>query len=139
VNAEDFTVDERGQSEVVEDLATVLPCVGVSVFLLDFIVKTVYLGDLSALVITAQQGDLVGISGFKKKEISECLETVISSVYKISHENVVCFCQVASSSEKLEKIEELTVNVTTDGNGAAHGLDVRLLQKILLHQIAELL
>jgi len=65
VNAEDFTVDQRSESEVVKNLAAVLPCVGVSVFLLYLIVETIYLGDLSALVIAAQQGDLVGISGFK--------------------------------------------------------------------------
>jgi len=58
---------------------------------------------------------------------------VISSVNKISHKNVVCFCQVASGSEELKKIEELTVNITANGDGAAHGLDIRLLQKILLH------
>lgn len=72
------------EGEVVEDLAAVFPCVRISVLLLHLIVESVDLSDLSALVVSSEESDLVWVSGLQQKQVGECLQTVVSSVYKIS-------------------------------------------------------
>lgn len=52
----------RCKGKVVEDLRAIFPSVRVSVFLLAFIIKTVHLGDLSALVVASQECDFVRVS-----------------------------------------------------------------------------
>lgn len=60
MNTEYSTVNDSSQGKEVEDLTARLPDGGVSVFLLTFFVKAVYLGDLARLVVSANECDLVG-------------------------------------------------------------------------------
>eukprot|EP00274_Cyanoptyche_gloeocystis_P000061 CAMPEP_0196656274 /NCGR_PEP_ID=MMETSP1086-20130531/15448_1 /TAXON_ID=77921 /ORGANISM="Cyanoptyche gloeocystis , Strain SAG4.97" /LENGTH=64 /DNA_ID=CAMNT_0041988971 /DNA_START=462 /DNA_END=656 /DNA_ORIENTATION=- len=61
---QDSTVDDSGQGEVVEHIRAVLPGVGVAVLPLALVVEAVHLGDLSALVVAAQQRDVRREPGF---------------------------------------------------------------------------
>lgn len=63
VHAEDFTVNDGGEDEEVEDLAAGFPDGGVAVFLLALLVEAVHLGDLARFVVAADEGDAVGESG----------------------------------------------------------------------------
>lgn len=47
-------------------------------------IKTINLGDLSALVVSTQKRDAVGPFGFQHQQVGERLQTVIPSVNKIS-------------------------------------------------------
>lgn len=62
MHAKDFTVNDGGKSEEVEDLTARLPDRGVAVFLLAFFVEAVDLGDLAGFVVAADEGDFVWIS-----------------------------------------------------------------------------
>ena len=62
MNAEDFTIDNGAEDEKVENLAAGFPDGGVAVFLLAFFVEAVDLGDLAGFVVTADEGDAVGVS-----------------------------------------------------------------------------
>lgn len=57
VQAEDLVVNEGGKGEVVEEVGKVFPDIGVAVFSQAFIVKPINLGDLTAFVVTAEDGD----------------------------------------------------------------------------------
>jgi hypothetical protein len=59
VNTEYSTVNDSSQGEEVEDLTAGLPDRGISVLLLTFLVKAVYLGDLARLVVSTNECDLV--------------------------------------------------------------------------------
>ena len=60
--AKNFTIDDRGEGEEVEDLTAGFPDGGIAVFLLALLVETVDLGDLPGLVIATDERDLVRIS-----------------------------------------------------------------------------
>lgn len=53
MHAEDLTVDDGGDGEVVEDTAAVLPGVGIAILLLALVVKAVDLRNLTRFVVTA--------------------------------------------------------------------------------------
>lgn len=62
VYAKYFSVDDGGQGEEVENLAAGFPYGSIAVLGLAFLVETVDLGDLSRLVVSANECDAVGES-----------------------------------------------------------------------------
>lgn len=59
MDTEYSAINDGSQGKEVEDLTAGLPDGGVSVLLLTFLVKAVYLGDLARLVVSANECDLV--------------------------------------------------------------------------------
>ena len=55
-------ITHSSEGQIIEDLGTVLPCVGVGVLLLAFIIETINLCDLATLVISTEKSDFVGMS-----------------------------------------------------------------------------
>lgn len=61
VDAEDFTINDSGEHQEIEDLAATLPDRSIAIFGLTFFVKPIDLSDLTGLVIASNEGDLVGV------------------------------------------------------------------------------
>ena len=70
-------------------MAATFPDRGVAVFLLALFVETVDLGDLTGLVVAADQGDAVRITDFEAEEEGECFETEVAAVDEVAKKNVV--------------------------------------------------
>lgn len=64
MNAEHPSIYNRPESKIVENFTTISPNIRRSVFPLTFIVETVYLSDLSRLVVPSDERDAVGVSHF---------------------------------------------------------------------------
>lgn len=62
---EHFSTDHCSQRKVVKTICEILPYVGVSVLSEALVEESIHLGDLSALVISSQNCDPVGISHWK--------------------------------------------------------------------------
>jgi len=97
------------------------------------------LSNLPALVVSSKQSDFVGIPCLQKKKVSKSLQTVISSVDKVTHEDIICFGKLSTGSKEFEEVKELSMNISTDCYRTAHRLYVGLFQKIRLYQITEFL
>lgn len=139
VDAKNLTIDQSSKGQVVKDLSAVLPGIGAGVLLLALIVEAVDLSDLARLVVAAQQRNLLRIPRLEYQEQGKGLQAVVSSVNKVTHEDVVCVGQLTSCAEELKEVIELTVDITTDGDRAVDRLHVRLLEQELLDLFAELL
>lgn len=68
VDAENFIVHNCGDGQIIEHLCAVFPGVRVSVFPHALVVETVDLRDLTGLVISAEEGDVLGVAGFEGKQ-----------------------------------------------------------------------
>ena len=132
METEDVAFNNTCEWQVVEQRSEVLPDVGISVLSKAFIIETVDLGDLLALVVTSEDGDSVRVSDLEGDEESHSLNGVVSSVDVVSHEEIVVFGQLTSNSEKFFEIIELTVNITTDGDGSSDWLDIALVYENFL-------
>ena len=60
-----------------------------------------HLSDLTALVVTSQDGESLGEPDFQSDEQSHCLYGVISSVDVVTHEEVVRLRRLATDLEEL--------------------------------------
>lgn len=64
MNTEDAIIDNGGEREVIEDVSAVSPYIERAVLSQAFIVKSVDLGDLSALVVSPDECYEIGIADF---------------------------------------------------------------------------
>lgn len=114
VEAQDRLVNERGQRQAVKDLCAVAPDIDASVLAQALVIETIRLSDLAALVVAADQRNLVRIPHFESQEQKECFNRIKASVNKVTHEEVVGPGALASHLEELHHIVELTMDVTAD-------------------------
>ena len=139
VETKDAVLDECRERKVVKEVREELPDVGRAILSDALVVKSVDLGDLSALVVASQNVNPVRISDFPTNQHGHRLDAVISSVDVVPHEEVVGIGRVSSNAKELHQIMPLTVNVSADRDGRRHWLDVRLLQERLSGEIGQLL
>jgi hypothetical protein len=62
VNTENGAIDDCSEDKEVKDLTTRLPYGGVTIFLLTFFIKAIYLGNLAGLVVATNEGDAIRVS-----------------------------------------------------------------------------
>ena len=138
METEDVSLYDSGEWQVVEERGEVLPHVGVSVLSEAFIVESVDLGDLLALVVTSENGDSVWVSDLENDEESDCLNRVVASIDVISHEEVVRVWGLATNFKELLQVVELTVDVTANGHWCTHLRHVRLINQDFLSLLGKL-
>lgn len=136
MESENLIIDDGRQRQKVEQIGVVAPDVGVAIFSEAFVIETVYLCNLPGFVVTAEDGDSMGVSNFERNEESDCLDGVVPAIDVIAHEEVVSVGSFASNAEELHKIVELTVNIATNSYRASHFLDVPFMGEDFLRLVA---
>ena len=74
------------------------------------------MGDLSAFVISSKDGESLRISDFQRNQESHGLDGIISTIYVVSHEEVVGFGGLTTDFEEFAQVVELAVDVTAYRN-----------------------
>mmetsp|Transcript_21021 Transcript_21021/g.45841 ORF Transcript_21021/g.45841 Transcript_21021/m.45841 type:complete len:313 (+) Transcript_21021:273-1211(+) len=128
VHREYAVVDDRAQAEVVKDLRAVLPDVDGLVLAEAFVVKAVDLGDLSALVVPADERHALGIPDLEGQEQQKGFHAVVAPVHKVSQKNVVDVRAFAPHPKEFQQIVELAVNVSDDRYGRRNFQDIGFLR-----------
>lgn len=131
MHAEDAIVDDGGKREVIKHISAVSPYIQRAVLPQAFIIKSVDLGDLPALMVTPDQGDQIRIADFICEEQQECLDAVEASIHKIAEEKVADPRDIASIFEEFQEIVKLPMNIATDGYRRIHSLNIALLHQDL--------
>lgn len=130
MDAKYSSVDNGSQSKIVEDLATPPPNVTTAIFALAFVVKAVYLCDLSGFVVSANESHTFWVSDFEGKEKEKSFNTIETTIDKVAcvcmssdfrkckerkvrtHEEIICLWAEPSNPKKLHHVPELAVYVT---------------------------
>lgn len=99
VDAEDFSVDECSEGQVVEGVVEVLPGRGAAVLLDDFVVEAVDCGDLPGFVVPPQENDVLGVLNLVAEEQLDGLDRVVAPVHKITDEYVPAARQLSPHLE----------------------------------------
>ena len=81
--------DEGGKGEVVKEVGEIPPDVGVTVFPEAFVIKTIYLRNLSTFMVASKDGDAVTVAQFEGNEKSDGFDGVVPPVNVVAHEKVV--------------------------------------------------
>ena len=91
VQTENSIRDDRGHGQIIEGVREVFPHVGVAVLSQAFVVKPVDLGDLTTLVVPAEDGDAGSVADFQRHEQRDGFQGIISAIDVVTHEQIVGF------------------------------------------------
>ena len=114
MDTENFVIDNGSEGQVIKDVGAVTPHVDGAEFPQAFIIESIHLGDLSALVVSTDQRDSFGVAHFQGHKKQKCFYRMGSSVHEVSHEKVVCVWAFSSNFKQLLQIVELSVNISTN-------------------------
>jgi len=137
MDADNSAVNDTGDGEQVKHLHAHAPAVRITELLLALVVESIDLSDLATLVVASEENDLVRILGLHEHQKCEGLETVITAVNVVAHEDVGTIRDLAANAEELEKVVELAVDVAANGDGGCDGLHVRLFKEAFLDQLTK--
>lgn len=114
MHAEDVVIHDSGKSKEVEDLAAVAPDIERAVLAEAFIVKSINLGDLPRLMVAANEDDLIRVADFERQEKEEGFNAVVSTIDKVTQEEVVGLGNIAPHFEELHQVVELTMDISAN-------------------------
>lgn len=80
MQTEDLIVDQCGEWEVVKEICEIFPHVRVPVLSQAFVIEAIHLGNLSRLMIAAQDCDALRVSDFEGNEEGDCLDGEVAAV-----------------------------------------------------------
>lgn len=129
VDAENSVIDEGTDREAVEKVTEKSPGSIVTVFPGDFLIESVGHGDISGLVVSSEEGDLVWVFHFEAEEILHCFDGVVTSIDEVSDEDVFVVWEFSSYLEEFKKVEELPMDITADVYWGTNGLNVRFFEQ----------
>ena len=111
MHAQDFVVDQRSDRHAVEYVLEFFPHAD-RVSSLAFIVEAVNTIDLSALVVTAQQEEILLEFDLIRQEQDNGLKWILASVDVVSQEEVVSLGWEPAILEEAKQISKLSMGVT---------------------------
>jgi hypothetical protein len=114
MHTEYFIVDNCCKGKVVENVGAVPPDIDGTVFPQTFVVEAINLCDLSALMISSDKSDALGVSHLEGKQEEESLHRIVTSIHEIAHEEVVCVGALTADFEKFLEVVKLAMDVTTN-------------------------
>lgn len=80
VQTEYLVVDESGKGKIVKEIREEFPHISITILAQALVVETVYLCDLSRLVISSKNGDAVGVSNLESNQQRYGLDGIVAPV-----------------------------------------------------------
>jgi len=113
VHGEDLLINDGGDGQAVEAVGESLPKLDV-IASLALVVETVDTVDGSALVVTTENEEVLGVLDLVSQQKADGLERLLATVDVVTEEEVVGLGREATVLEETEKVVVLAVNITAD-------------------------
>jgi hypothetical protein len=113
VHGEDLLINDGGNGQAVEAVGKSLPKLDV-VASLALVVEAVDTVDGRALVVAAQDEEVLGVLDLVRQQKADGLERLLATVDVVAEEEVVGLRREATVFEETEKIVVLAVDITAD-------------------------
>ena len=116
MHSEDLLVNDCRDWETVEAIGECLPQLDI-IPSLAFVVEAIDSVDRGTLVVSTQDEEVFRILDLVCQEQTDGLEGLLSSIYVITEEEVVCLWRKPTIFEQAEEIVVLAMNITADLEG----------------------
>lgn len=113
MHTKDLRGDDGGDRKGVKDVDEGLPDLDVAASLA-FIVETVHACDVRALVVTAQQEEVLGVPQLVAKQKEQSLKGLLATIDVVTEEEVITVWREAAHFEHADEICVLSVDVAND-------------------------
>jgi hypothetical protein len=118
VHGEDLLIDDSSNGQAVEAVGESLPQLDV-VSSLALIVETVDAVDRGALVVTAENEEVLRVLDLVCKEQADCLQRLLATIYIVTEEEVVGLWGEAAIFEEPQQVVVLAVDISADLKGSS--------------------
>mmetsp|Transcript_10748 Transcript_10748/g.29644 ORF Transcript_10748/g.29644 Transcript_10748/m.29644 type:complete len:324 (-) Transcript_10748:259-1230(-) len=130
---------QRRNGQVIKQVGKEFPNVGVAVFANALVVKAVDLRDLSTFVIAANQKDAVGVPYFVTDQHGDGFDAVITAIDIVPQKEVIGIGNFPANGKDFHQIVPLSMNISHNGHGCRHGLDIGFAEQHFAGQRAKVL
>jgi len=113
VHCEDLLIDDSGNGQAIEAVGEGLPELNV-VSALALIVESIDTVDRRALVVAAEDEEVLGVLDLVCEKQADGLERLLASVDVVAKESVVCLRRKSAIFKETEEIVVLAMNITAD-------------------------
>jgi len=113
VHGEDLLVDDSGDRQAVEAVGERLPQLDV-VAPLALVVEAVDTVDGCALVVAAENEEVLRVLDLVREEQADCLQRLLATVHVVAEEQVVRLGWETAVLEEAQQVVVLSVNITAD-------------------------
>jgi len=137
VQAEDRILDKGGEGKVVKEVCKAFPDVCVAVLPQAFVIESINLRNLPALVVASENGHSVLVSDLHRYQQSDGLYAIVSTIYIVAHEEIVCIGGIAANAKQLREIVELSMDITAYCHWTADRLNIGFLHEHLAGLVAQ--
>ena len=111
MHAKDFVVNKGGDGHAIENILKFFPDADrVAAFAL--VVKAINPIDLTALVVAAQQEEVLLELHFVRQQQNNCLQTVLAAINIVAQEKIVRLGREAAIFKKPKQVRELSMSIT---------------------------
>lgn len=124
MQAEDLSVDESGEGQIVEQIGEVLPHIRIAVFAKTFVVEAVDLRNLSRFVVAAEDGDSFTIADLQGDQQCHRFHRVVAAIDVVTHEQVICVRRPSAYPKQFHQVVKLAVDIAANCHRAFYFLNV---------------
>lgn len=88
MDAEDLSLDDSGEGEIVKGIVEVVPDIMIAVFFGDFVIESVDVGNVARLVVAAEEHHHFGILELVEEEEEDRFHRIVAAVHVIPQEDI---------------------------------------------------
>lgn len=119
MDAEKLLVHDSSEGQAAKGFDTGLVD-GLGVLVLALELKGEVVGQMTALVVAAQQPERLGVVNLERPQVQDALDGKVATVNVITEEEVARLGRVAADLEQLHQVVVLSVDVTADSDRGVH-------------------
>lgn len=124
MQAENLSINEGGEGQIVEQIGEVLPHIRIAVFAQTFVVEAVDLSNLSRFVVAAQDGDSFAVADLQSDKQRHRFHRVVAAIDVVAHEQVIRVGRASAYPKQFHQVVKLAVNIAAHCHGAFYFLNI---------------
>ena len=99
-----LVVDQCSERQVIKQVRKELPNIRIPILSQTFVVESIDLRDLSRFVVPTEYRHSVAVPHLESDQQRNSLNGIVTSVYVVAHEEVVCIWRISADTKQLRKV-----------------------------------
>ena len=131
-------INNSSKRQKIEYFCAKPPNINRSILPQTLIIKSINLSNLSTLMISPNQSNLIPIPNLQRQKQKESLYRMEPPIDEITHENIISFWTISSDLKQLHQIIELAMDISANSYWCFNILNVTFLKQNIPSHITQI-